>query len=98
MALEKQEYVERIVIVLNPDGTLKGAHQETLTHYVDDGTIVASRQQTPVGVDSATLSRIVPASSVLLAQVQHLLADKTELSTMVTELAVEVARKREKGP
>ena len=46
MALTKTTYVERVLIVLNEDGTYKAAHKET-QDVVRDGETVLSRTLAP---------------------------------------------------
>ena len=65
-------HVERVLIVLNPDGTLKGAHQESLQTY-DDGS---ARQLPASGLDAATLAAILPDQAALAAQVQALTVER----------------------
>ena len=78
MAIEKTAYVERVLIVLNADGTLKGAHQELLEVYADAGTVVASRQLPAAPLDAATLATALPSQSALLSQVAALTPQRSD--------------------
>lgn len=72
MALTQQTYVERILIVLNPDGTLKGAHQERLEAIVDGETVLSVKQLGAEPLDAQALANVLPDQAALAAQVQTL--------------------------
>lgn len=76
MAITKTSYVERVLIVLNPDGTLKGAHSQTLDAIVEDGVVLKESQGDAVPVDAASLASVLPDQASLVAQVQALTADR----------------------
>ncbi len=72
MAITKSQWVERILIVKNEDGTLRGAHQEQII-VIRDGDQVLSAQQLPAETVSAeALDGLVDAST-LVAQVDSLI-------------------------
>lgn len=54
--------IERVLIVLNPDGTLKGAHQESIRTVKDGETLLVSKQLDPVPVTLEALQAILPAA------------------------------------
>lgn len=82
MALSQETYVERVLIVLNPDGTLKGAHQESLEVIKNDGEAVSEKQLAAAPLDTETLASILPDQAALAAQVQVLTDD---LAAMTAE-------------
>lgn len=68
------KYAERILIVLNADGSLKGASQYPLTRVLDDqgNPAMPDVQGGAEHVDPATLASILPAQAVLIAQAADL--------------------------
>lgn len=72
MAITVTSYPERILIVLNPDGTLKGAHQEPLEKIVDGETVISTRQLGAEPLDAQALASVLPDQAALAAQVQTL--------------------------
>lgn len=90
MALSRTRYPERVLIVLNPDGTLKGAHQEEL-EITDDNGVLSYRQLMAAGVDQATLATILPTQATLTAQVQALTADLAAMTAERDALLAQVA-------
>ena len=85
MALTKTSHVERGTFVLNADGTLAGAHQESLTTISEDGVVLSVKQEPAVPLDAATLAVVLPAQAALLAQIQAMTdkatADATAAAT-----------------
>jgi hypothetical protein len=85
---EEVSYVERVLIVLNPDGTLKGAHQETLNEVRKDGAVIATQYLPAAPLDAEALKAILPDRAAAIAQAANLqdvvatlsqaLADKNE--------------------
>lgn len=88
MAITTTSYTERVLIVLNEDGALKGAHQETLTISRDGDTVVAASQGSAVPLDAAALAAILPNQAALAAQVQALTDALSEM-TAARDEAVE---------
>lgn len=72
MAITVTSYPERILIVLNPDGSLKGAHQERLETIVDGETVINAKQLGAEPLDEAALVAVLPDQAALAAQVQSL--------------------------
>lgn len=91
MPITKSSYVERILIVLNEDGTVKGAHQNSLNTIHEDGAILRQIQGDAVAMDAATLAAVLPDQAALLAQVQALMAERDALQATVDGHAAEVA-------
>ena len=82
MALTKTTYVERVLIVLNEDGTYKAAHKET-QDVVRDGETVISRTLAPAApLTEADLAGVLPDTAALTAQ---LVAKDAELVAMTAE-------------
>ncbi len=73
MAIVAEEYVERVLIVLNADQTLKGAQQERLRTIRDGDTVLQHLQLPPEPIGAQTLANVLPASAALLSQVEALL-------------------------
>lgn len=88
--MPKTTFVERVLIVMNPEGTLKGAHQESLTRFVEDGEILMERQEGAKSLDAATLASILPDQSALLAELMLLRAEKDALIISVETLTKKV--------
>lgn len=83
MALTDISYVERVLIVLNPEGTLKAAHQETRRTVSDGATVIADTMLGAEPLDAATLASVLPLSSVLIAENQRL---QSELSAALARI------------
>ena len=66
------KYPERVLIVLNEDGSFKAAHSEDL--IVEDG--IPIRSEGAKGLNAASLQLVLPDTAMLLEQVQTLEADK----------------------
>lgn len=82
MALTKTTYTERVLIVLNEDGTFKAAHKET-QDVVRDGETVISRTLAPAApLAEADLAGVLPDAAALTAQ---LVAKDAELVAMTAE-------------
>lgn len=89
MTITQTDYVERVLIVLNPDGTLKGAHAERMRELREDGIVISARQDTqPLSEDD--LVSVVPGSAALLADLTRV---QTELDAVVAERAALQAEK-----
>jgi len=88
-------YVERVTIVLNPDGSVKGAMQESLQTIADTSvtppTILQAQMLPAVPIAPATLAAVLPAQASALSQVSTLQQQVTtltaELATATTSLA-----------
>lgn len=69
MALEEQTWIERVLIVFNPDGTLRGAQQIRMTAIFRDGVRMAADQEYAAEpLDGETLATALPAVAALTAQ------------------------------
>ena len=93
MAITDTTHLERVLIVLNPDGTLKAACAQSLRVVSDGDTILSAHQLDPVAIDGAALQAVIPTAP-LLAQLQTMtverdaaLADKAQ-SIMERDTAV----------
>lgn len=75
-------YIERVLIVLNPDGSFKGAHAERLTEIRDGEVILAARQEV-VPLTADALAVVLPQHADLLSRV---LAAETEAAHLAAEL------------
>lgn len=76
MAITRTSYPERVMIVLNADGSLKGAHQESLERLEEDGVLLQERQLSAVPVVAATLASVLPDTATLQAQIMALTAER----------------------
>lgn len=75
MPITDTTYVERVLIVLSPDGSLKGAHQESLRTIADGDSVISAQMLPAAPLDAATLATILPGTTALLAQVEALTND-----------------------
>lgn len=97
MAISETSHVERVLIVLNPDGSLKGAHAETLREWRDGASLIGGKQETtPLTAD--VLASILPNQSSLLVQVRDLeevrdslAADKADRDKQIETLNTTIA-------
>lgn len=80
MAMHKNTYIERVLIALNPDGSFKGAHQESLRVITDDaGTVLGATQLGAVALTAESLALALPAQGALLAQLAAITAERDAL-------------------
>lgn len=74
MQIETEKYVERILIVLNNDGSFKGAHEESIVINYDISVTpkaIVNAQMLPAkGLDETSLKALIPSESSLLSQLQ----------------------------
>ena len=75
MALSEISYVERVLIVLNPDGTFKGAHAEQLRE-IRDGDKVLSAQQTTTPLTADALTTVLPDTATMLTSIKSIEAER----------------------
>lgn len=68
MTLSTATFVERAVIVLNPDGSMRGAHQESLRRISEDGATIQETILPAVPLDAASLATVLPTQAAALAQ------------------------------
>lgn len=68
MALTQEIYTERVLIVLNPDGSFRGAHQEKFRRVMDGETVLQAIQSPAEPVTAETLASVLPGQASLLAQ------------------------------
>ena len=54
MPITRTAYPERILIVLNPDGTMKGAHQEAIETIADGAEVLSVKQTASASVRVCT--------------------------------------------
>ena len=80
MAMHKNTYIERVLIALNPDGSFKGAHQESLQVITDDaGAVLGATQLGAVALTAESLALALPAQGALLAQLAAITAERDAL-------------------
>lgn len=70
--MEKTTYVERVVITLNANGSIRGCHQEINERIIDNGTVIAERLLPASNLNPAVLSALLPDQAALLAQISEL--------------------------
>lgn len=81
MTITQTDYVERVLIVLNPDGSFRGAHAERLREVREDGMVISARQDVqPLGPDD--LTAVLPNAAVLMTD---LAASERTLAAVIAE-------------
>ncbi len=90
MAIEKTVRAERIVIDLNPDGSLKSAHQECIEECVEGGEVVSVTQLPPQPLAAGALAGVLPSQAALSAQVQELTAALDDMTADRNALAAKL--------
>lgn len=75
MAIEKKSWIERVLIVLTPNGEFLAAHQERLEAIVEDGKIIHGKQLPAEAVASGALDKILPKLGPVVAQFSTLQAE-----------------------
>jgi hypothetical protein len=81
MPITRTTYPERILIVLNPDGTMKGAHQEAIETIADGDDVLSVKQLSAAPLDAGALAAVLPDQGSLLSQVQTLTDDLAAMTT-----------------
>lgn len=72
MAITKTTYVERVLITLAQDGSLKGAHQESISEIKDGAVVLAQKMEAAEPLDAITLAEILPDHAALIAEIAAL--------------------------
>lgn len=86
MALSERTYIERILVVLNADGTIRGAHQERIREILDDGAVLSVRSIPAEPVDGTALASALPQAA-LLAQISDLTTRLDEMMQRAKDAA-----------
>lgn len=76
MAITDTSYTERVLIVLNPDGSLKGVHQERLREVRDGNSLLSASQLPAEPLAAETLAAVLPQQAALLAQIAALVVER----------------------
>lgn len=92
--LEKSSYVERVLIVLNSNGTIKGAHSQTLDTISEDGIELRVSQGDPQPVSADAIGVVLPTLAQAISQIQSLIDVNSSLETKIKEMAAEMDRLR----
>jgi hypothetical protein len=79
MAIVKNTYIERVLITLNPDGSFKGAHQESLTCIKEGDTVLSQQQGDAVGLTAEALAQALPQQAALMAQLNTVTSERDAL-------------------
>lgn len=79
MSMHKSTYIERVLIVLNPNGSLKGAQQESLATIRDGETVLATVQEPLTALTEVALAQALPTQGALLAQLAAVTAERDAL-------------------
>ena len=77
--MHKNTHIERVLIVLNPDGSFKAAHQESLTTIKDGDTVLASVQEPATALTAEALAQALPSQGAILAQLAAVTAERDKL-------------------
>lgn len=91
MAIEKTVRAERIAIFLQPDGSLKGAHQERIEEWVEGGEVLSVTQLPAEPLTAEALASVLPSRAALSAQVQALTTALDEMTADRNALAAKLA-------
>ena len=77
--MHKNTHIERVLIVLDPDGSFKAAHQESLSIIKAGGTVLASVQEPATALTAEALSQALPSQGAILAQLAAVTAERDKL-------------------
>lgn len=104
MTISKAAHIERVLIAFNDDGTVRGAHQETLERVMEDGAQLSAKYlpAAPItaaaltglfGLQAASLVASVDAQArsiaTLTAERDQAIADRDSLAQRVSDLTLE---------
>ncbi len=79
MTITKSQWVERILIVRNEDGSIKGAQQEQFVIVRDGDSIISSQQLAAEPVDPRILAGLID-SGPIISQLAQVTAERDTLS------------------
>jgi len=71
MTIAETSFTERVLITLNPDGTFRGAHAETLREWRDGETLIGAKSET-TPVAAAALAGVIPQQAALFVQISEI--------------------------
>lgn len=86
--MHKNTHIERVLIVLNPDGSFKAAHQESLSIIKDGDTVLASVQEPATALMAEALSQALPTQGALLAQLAAMTVERDNLRAGAGSLTI----------
>lgn len=72
MAIEKKNWIERVLIVMTPNGEFLAAHQERLEAIVEDGKIIHGKQLPAEPLAESSLDKVLPAKGQVIAAMSKL--------------------------
>jgi len=89
----KKTYIERVLIVLNEDGTLKAAHQEKLERVFDGEELYAEKYLPAEPVEEEALIGLLenPALFKQIRDLDEALAEKNEQAQAELQTTIEAA-------
>lgn len=91
MSITDTTHIERVLIVLNPDGSLKGAHQERLREVRDGDVALLSATQLPAEpLTPEALAAVLPQAA-LAAQAAALVAERDALQEQLAATQAHLA-------
>lgn len=91
MPLTKKSFVERVMIVLNEDGSFKGAHAEKLSLICVDGALISATQEAAEPLQAADIAALLPTQAALMASLDAANLASATLSEAAQTLATENA-------
>jgi hypothetical protein len=79
MTITKEDHLYEIMLRLNPDGSVRGAHQANLERLMDGETVISEREMPAVAIDPDDIAGLIGANSAeMIAQVTRLQAERDD--------------------
>lgn len=89
MTIVKIDYAERVLIVLNPDGSFKGAHQERHVVVKDGDQVLSESMSLPEPLSPEALATVLPDQAALASQIVSMQSALDSLANENTTLAAD---------
>lgn len=83
MSITRAEHVATVVITLAADGSLIGAHQESIERITDGDVLLTEKYLSAVPLDAAALATVIPAQADLVSQ---LAAANAQINALQSQL------------
>lgn len=93
MTIQKATTLYEVLIRFGADGTVKGAHQQSIERITDGEAVLSERQLNPETVDPAALGELLGKNTAeMLAQIDSLTKAVAQRDTAIEAAESEIAR------
>jgi hypothetical protein len=79
MTITKDDHLYEIMLRLNPDGSVRGAHQVSLERLMDGETVISEREMPAIAIDPDDIAGLIGANSAeMIAQITRLQTERDD--------------------